>query len=76
MRMRVEHFGGIIFYPTTKVTLYMLGYYEFPEIDYLSAPEVVHVEVTRRCQLECKHCYPFGFGECEELGTKQITAEI
>lgn len=29
----------------------------WPETGYLSAPEVVHLAVTHRCNLDCPHCY-------------------
>jgi len=77
MKVRPESFGGIIFDPEMKLTVYVdkefmrkLGYSEFPEIDHLSAPEVVHVEVTRRCPLSCKHCY--SAGNCRELTFSQM----
>ena len=77
-KIRPEFFGGIIFDSELRITAYVdkdfmrrLGYNEFPDLDYLSAPEVVHVEVTRRCPLNCKHCYVnAGFGE--ELSLKQF----
>ncbi len=77
VKIRPENFGGIVFDPKHRITAYVdkefmgkLGYTEFPEIDHLSAPEVVHVEVTKKCPLSCKHCYSAGGGY--ELSTKQM----
>jgi len=82
VKIRPESFGGIIFDPNLKLTAYVdrefmrkLGYLEFPEIDHLSAPEVVHVEVTRRCPLNCKHCYSAdreGYGELTAKQMKEL----
>jgi radical SAM protein with 4Fe4S-binding SPASM domain len=81
VKIRPESFGGIIFDPNLKLTAYVdrefmkkLGYSEFPEIDHLSAPEVVHVEVTKKCPLNCKHCYSAGDGK--ELTAKQMKGLI
>jgi len=77
-KIRPEFFGGIIFDPELRITAYVdkdfmrrLGYNEFPDIDYLSAPEVVHVEVTKRCPLNCKHCYA-NAGVGEELSLERF----
>jgi len=77
MKIRPENFGGIVFDPKRRITAYVdkefmekLGYSEFPKLEHLSAPEVVHVEVTKRCPLNCKHCYSVGDGN--ELTTKQM----
>jgi len=80
VKIRPESFGGIIFDPNLKLTAYVdrefmrkLGCSEFPEIDHLSAPEIVHVEVTKRCPLNCKHCYSADRESCEEeLTAKQM----
>ncbi len=77
VKIRPESFGGIVFDPKHRITAYVdkefmekLGYSEFPKLEHLSAPEVVHVEVTKKCPLSCKHCYSAGGGN--ELTTKQI----
>lgn len=64
MKIRAESFGGIIFDPDHRTTLYVdreymksLGYEDFPDFDHLSAPEVIHVEVTKKCPLKCRYCY-------------------
>ncbi len=76
MKIRPEFFGGIIFDPIHRITAYVdkdfmrrLGYEEFPGLDHLTAPEVVHVEVTTKCNLECRHCYTT---PREELSLKQF----
>jgi len=81
MKIRPESFGGIIFDPELKLTLYVdrefmkkLGYSEFPEIDHLSAPEIVHIEVTSKCPLSCKHCY--SAESCRELTYDQMRGLI
>ncbi len=77
-KIRTEFFGGIIFDPELRITAYVdknfmrkLGYNEFPDLDHLSAPEVVHVEVTKRCNLHCRHCY-VNAGCCDELSFNQL----
>jgi MoaA/NifB/PqqE/SkfB family radical SAM enzyme len=64
IRVRVEPYGALVYIPEIPATVRLdraearrlLGYTgDFP--DDLTAPEVVHLEISDRCNMNCPECY-------------------
>lgn len=76
MIVRIEPYGALVYLKKRAVTVRMnrhearryLGYEgSFP--DDLTAPEVVHLEVSNRCTRNCEYCYAEKEGD--ELSTEE-----
>lgn len=88
MRVRYEHFGGIVVLDRPAATVHVnrawmrrLGYADSPlwagDERYLSAPVTAHFAVTQRCPLHCTFCYnDAGEDAFDELTTEAIIAAL